>query len=94
MWRCGAVLSDSNRRVLSHLYAMFACGGRCGGYFERTLCIRLTLSLQNELNVVGRPLQKWAITMVVHMSHMHASQQLGPTQMAPCCTIQLDCLLN
>lgn len=94
MWRCGAVLSDSNRHVLSHLYRMFACGGRCSGYFERSLCIRLTLSLQNELNAVGRPLHKWAITMVVHMSHMHASRQLGPSQMAPCCAIQLDCLLN
>lgn len=50
MWRCGAVLSDSNRRVLSHLYTMFARRGRRGGYFERSLCIRLTLSVQNELN--------------------------------------------
>lgn len=52
MWRCRAVLSDSNRCVLSHLYAMFACGGRCDGYFERSLCIRLTPSLQNELNKI------------------------------------------
>lgn len=100
MWRCGAVLSDSNRRVLSHLYTMFAFGGRlfleivvhsfnteCSKWAQRYI-------LQSKANIVERPLDKWAITTVVHMSHIHVSQQLGPTQTVPCCAIQLDCLLN
>lgn len=53
MWRCGAVLSDSNRRVLSHLYTVFARRGRSGGHFERSLSICLTLSGQNELTLLN-----------------------------------------
>lgn len=83
MWRCRAVLSDSNRRVLSHLYAMFACGGRCCGYFERSLCIRLTLSLQNELTKYFTGKRKHFWTPITQVGNNYGGPHVPTTGPSP-----------